>query len=55
MKSEIREPKFEGNPKGEGRRLSCCKLGGARFGFRSSDFGFLSAFGFRVSGFAIAA
>ena len=49
MKSEGRNPKSEGNPKAEGRRLSGCKPVGALFGFRSWDFGFLSLFGFRVS------
>ncbi len=80
-KSEIRNPKSEGNPKSEtrspkgrspvwglrksgdervdlrlsqarsGSRNSTQRIAPPRFGFRVSDFGFLSVFGFRHSDF----
>jgi hypothetical protein len=43
LKSEIRRPKFQGNPKAEIRnqRFSAFELR-ASFGFRISDFGFIN-------------
>jgi hypothetical protein len=55
VKSEIRNPKAEGNSKLEIRNVSGRRnpsLGfWASFGFRPSDFGFFSAFGSRISDF----
>jgi phosphate transport system permease protein len=50
LKSEIRNPKSEGNPKPESR----VEQTGQSATIRVSGFGFLSDFGIRTSGFAIA-
>src|SRR5207249_2782481 len=47
LKSEIRRPKSERNPKPEGRRPR--PIGG--LGLRNSEFGLLSGFGIRISEF----
>ncbi len=51
MKSEIRDPKAEGNPKSEARKATRANPRGAVAGFvfRPSDFGLPSGFGLRVS------
>jgi hypothetical protein len=53
MKSEIRNPKSETNPKFEGRNFSnCADRSAAMFWkFEFSDFEFVSDFGFRISDF----
>jgi len=64
-KSENRNPKSETNPKSEARNPESgpggSRLAGAKlesesreFGVRASDFGFVSDFGFRTSGFYFA-
>jgi hypothetical protein len=53
MKSEIRNPKSEGNPKTEIRKISLALVaelcGLSDFDFRISDFLRISDFGFRIS------
>src|SRR5260221_8037741 len=55
-KPEGRNPKETRNPKFESRRQRAAPStrDGIYFGFRISDFGLLSVFGFRVSGFRLA-
>jgi hypothetical protein len=63
-KSEIRRPKEGRNPKAEIRRRGAFfasewhweldgtkTIAASKYGLRISDFGLLSAFGFRISGF----
>src|SRR6185369_12727833 len=49
MKSDVRNPKSERNPKPEARSP---KVAVRRFGFRISAFGFLSDFRLRISDFS---
>jgi len=51
VKSEIRNPKTEGNPKAEIRIHAGLRDHHGRFGLRISDLGLPSGFGFRVSDF----